>query len=278
MENTESKYIAALIVVYNGLQWLERCLDSLETSETCDIYVLDNGSTDGSREYLLSRPGLKKLVLSEENLGFGGGNNYLLSNISFETYNKCLLVNQDVYWEDVGLLKKLSESISEYDKSISTVLHKNADYNLDRNFKKNSGKKTCLNDNIEQWNFVNAAFWLVDTAVFESIGCFDTRFPHYGEDSNFVVRAEKENIPVLVNTSLSVIHDRGERKVNFSFRKQYKRFRIEYLDLVLTAEILGRDSSTYIMKRNMLINGILSGRRLDKLLYLLLIKFYDRIN
>ena len=131
MENTDSKYIAAIVVVYNGLQWLERCLESLEFSETCDIYVLDNGSTDGSREFLLSRSGLKKLVLAEKNLGFGGGNNYLLSIISFEKYNKCLLVNQDVYWKDVGLLKKLSESISKYDKSISTVLHKNADH-LDR--------------------------------------------------------------------------------------------------------------------------------------------------
>lgn len=276
MENTDSKFIAAIVVVYNGLQWLDRCLESLEFSESCDIYVLDNGSTDGSREFLLSRSGLKKLVLSEKNLGFGGGNNYLLSIISFETYNKCLLVNQDVYWKDVGLLKKLSESISKYDKSISTVLHKNADCSLDRNFKNNSGKKIRINDKIEQWDFVNAAFWLVDTAVFELIGCFDSRFPHYGEDSNFVVRAEKEKIPVLVNTSLSIVHDRGERKVQFSIRKQYKRFKIEYLDLVLTAEILGRDSSTYITKRKNLLKGILSGRRLDKLFYFIFLIVYDR--
>ena len=45
--------ILVIVVTFNGLQWLERCLGSVRASETpADLYVWDNDSTDGSADYV----------------------------------------------------------------------------------------------------------------------------------------------------------------------------------------------------------------------------------
>ena len=43
--------ILAIIVTYNGIKWVDRCLGSLVLSKTpADVIVIDNGSTDQTRE------------------------------------------------------------------------------------------------------------------------------------------------------------------------------------------------------------------------------------
>ena len=72
----ESVRISIIIVNWNGLRHLPECLDSLESQSFRDFetIVVDNGSTDGSLDYLRGRPGLKLLPLPE-NVGFAAGNN-----------------------------------------------------------------------------------------------------------------------------------------------------------------------------------------------------------
>ena len=52
--------IAAVIVTYNRLSDLEKCLESLQqqTSPLDAIYVVNNGSTDGTGEWLSRQTGL----------------------------------------------------------------------------------------------------------------------------------------------------------------------------------------------------------------------------
>jgi len=72
---------AASVVIpnWNGRDLLERYLPALEAAldgnPANEILVVDNGSTDGSVEFLRSRfPRVKTLAL-DRNLGFGGGSN-----------------------------------------------------------------------------------------------------------------------------------------------------------------------------------------------------------
>ena len=45
--------ILVIVVTYNGLRWLERCLGSVRASELpADLYVWDNDSTDGSADFV----------------------------------------------------------------------------------------------------------------------------------------------------------------------------------------------------------------------------------
>ncbi|MBQ2452125.1 MAG: glycosyltransferase, partial [Bacteroidales bacterium] len=42
-----------IIVSYNGMKWIERCLCSVAMStEKADIMVIDNASTDGTPEWI----------------------------------------------------------------------------------------------------------------------------------------------------------------------------------------------------------------------------------
>ena len=70
-----------LIVNYNGVQHLPACLDALDAQSLeggHELVVVDNGSTDGSREYLHRRPDVRVLELNR-NLGFAGGNNVAIA-------------------------------------------------------------------------------------------------------------------------------------------------------------------------------------------------------
>ena len=73
-------YVA--ILTHNALEYTRRCLSSLarHTPRPNSVFVLDNGSSDGSPEWLSTQDELK-LKLSPSNLGVPGGRNLLLYEI-----------------------------------------------------------------------------------------------------------------------------------------------------------------------------------------------------
>jgi N-acetylglucosaminyl-diphospho-decaprenol L-rhamnosyltransferase len=63
--------VAVVVVTWNGAEYVERCLASVEGYATV---VVDNGSTDGTVALVRERfPGVS--VIEQENRGMGGGNN-----------------------------------------------------------------------------------------------------------------------------------------------------------------------------------------------------------
>ncbi len=85
--------VSILIVNYNGAAFLEDCLRSVElvVEPRNEVIVVDNASTDGSRQ-ILSRFSKVRTVLSDRNRGFAGGNNLGLRHCSGELI---LLLNSD---------------------------------------------------------------------------------------------------------------------------------------------------------------------------------------
>lgn len=70
--------VAAVVVTYNRKQRLEECLKALlQQLETCDVIVIDNASTDGTKNYLYTKGYLQKEKIhyrqSEDNIGGAGG-------------------------------------------------------------------------------------------------------------------------------------------------------------------------------------------------------------
>ena len=86
------------LVTWNGLHWLPGCLDSVAAQTLADyeLLILDNGSTDGSVDWLRQRAADDEhisLVESDVNLGFARGHN---RNIERARGGAVLLLNQDV--------------------------------------------------------------------------------------------------------------------------------------------------------------------------------------
>ena len=67
--------VCAVVVTYNRLEMLKKCISSLSCQTVpCDILVIDNASTDGTREYLDAEERVSCVHL-EENTGGAGGFN-----------------------------------------------------------------------------------------------------------------------------------------------------------------------------------------------------------
>ena len=66
------KKITVVIPNFNGMQYVERCLDSLErqTFSDFDVIFVDNGSVDGSRELTEKKYPWVKVIALAENTGF----------------------------------------------------------------------------------------------------------------------------------------------------------------------------------------------------------------
>ena len=69
--------VAVVILNYNGKLLAERCLNSVMRSRypNKDVILVDNGSTDGSVEFLRTRIPDVRILETQENLGVVGGRN-----------------------------------------------------------------------------------------------------------------------------------------------------------------------------------------------------------
>ena len=95
----EPPRVAVVVVTYDALPWIENCLDSVRGVETV---VVDNGSSDGTVEFVRERYPDVRLV-EAENRGLGAGWNI---GIRETTTTYVLLLNADA-WMSEGSLDRL---------------------------------------------------------------------------------------------------------------------------------------------------------------------------
>ena len=112
---TERSSASVVIPNWNGRDLLERYLPSvveaMAGNSDNEILVVDNGSTDGSAEYLRAAfPGVKVLALPE-NRGFGGGSN---AGVAAAANDTVVLLNSDMR-VDCGFLAPLLEGFRDPD-------------------------------------------------------------------------------------------------------------------------------------------------------------------
>src|SRR3954470_21606365 len=69
--------VSVVIVTWNGRHHLDMCLASVAAQRgvAIETILVDNGSTDGTADYVRVRFPWVKLVSLSENRGFAGGNN-----------------------------------------------------------------------------------------------------------------------------------------------------------------------------------------------------------
>jgi GT2 family glycosyltransferase len=99
---------AIVILNWNGLEYLKKFLGGVvllsDEAETA-IFVADNGSTDGSVEWVESNFTTVKIIRLEKNYGFAGGYNLALEQIDAKYF---VLINSDIEVTK-GWLKHLVE-------------------------------------------------------------------------------------------------------------------------------------------------------------------------
>lgn len=223
-----NKLLLVIIVTYNGMKWLDKCLGSVVNSTvSADLFIVDNGSTDGSIEFIKKNYPKANLIISKENLGFGKANNLGLQYALDNNYDFVYLLNQDAWVEDDTFEKLINISQQNSEFGILSPLQTNKEKTrLDYNF-----SKCCGNDILSDYlcqqpvkyvydvEFVMAAHWLISKNTILTLGGFSPTFPHYGEDTNYIARAHYHKLGIGIAPCTIGVHDRENRKITFEKKK-----------------------------------------------------------
>lgn len=228
------KKVYAIIVTYNSMKWIEGCLQSLRSSTAgMGVVVVDNCSTDGTREYVPEHFPEVVWLPQERNLGFGQGNNLGMRYALEHDADYVLLLNQDAYLQKDALELMLRVADG---RNLVTPLHLNGTGTMiDANFRESLKRADCtmLDDLLLQRDLKEsyeigescAACWLMPVSMLREIGGFNPLFFQYGEDNNYFTRMLYHGRRNYVVPAARVWHDRtvhGNEKA-FNSRRVARR-------------------------------------------------------
>ena len=211
------KKVLVIVVTYNGLHWLERCLRSVagdpsaSLGMTTDVYVWDNDSTDGSADFVAAHFPQAHLVRSAENLGFSKANNMGFEWAIKKGYDYVYLLNQDA-WLAPGALETLVAAAEAHpDYAVLSPLQCQDGYKaFDPQFSKLYPIPSAEPVEVKR---IMAAHWLVPVGALKAIGLFEEElFPFYGQDDDWCNRARHLGYKVGIVPAAKAVHDRAQRQ------------------------------------------------------------------
>ena len=252
--------IYAIIVTYNAMRrgWIDRCLGSLaESTVPVTAIVVDNLSTDGTREHVPSRWPDAVWLPQERNLGFGQANNVGMRYALEHDADYVLLLNQDAAIAPDALAEmanaakgqkvllspmQLNGDGTSIDQMFRNVLHM-ADNGLLEDFIIRHEAKATYPTGI-----FAAACWLMPADMLREVGGFNPLFFHYGEDDNYQSRTRYHGYCNIVVTKAMMYHDREEHGNVKVFNKNKMRREL----LVTVCDINKSAAGTILSMLNLL--------------------------
>ena len=215
--------VYTIIVTYNAMKWIERCVTSLLNSTIqTSIVIIDNCSKDETVSFVKKTYPQTTVITQEKNLGFGQANNVGIRMALANGATHILLLNQDA-WID----SKMLETLLPFDdgKTVLSPVHLNgAATAIDKNFLTNaiirSGYDNLRIDDplltrakgLHPAQEICAACWLIPRRIIEKIGGFNPLFFHYSEDVNYQYRLFYHHMRIAWAGGTHVCHDREFRK------------------------------------------------------------------
>lgn len=264
--------VFVIIVTYNGMKWIEDCLNSVSKSAIpVTTIVIDNNSTDETVDCI--KTNFKQVILLEQttNLGFGKANNLGMSFALKHNADFVFLLNQDAFVEDNTIENLVKTATKNPDFGIISPIHLNgkgtalefyfasymtmdkstdfySDYVLNKERKE-----------IYATQFVNAAAWLLPKKVLNEIGGFDPMFWHYGEDDNYCQRILFHHYKIGVVPKSFIRHDGKIRTwpENYFFTAQYFNDYVKELQISYGNINLEFDKKSIVKEKNKVLKNII---------------------
>ncbi|MBI3788662.1 MAG: glycosyltransferase family 2 protein, partial [Ignavibacteriales bacterium] len=204
--------LSIVIVTYNSAGVIRRCLDSVFGQElapyTLEVIIVDNASTDETKDIVLTYSSKIRVVENTENRGFAAAAN---EGASLAQSALLLFSNPDTYVEP-GSLKKMLAFFPEHSEiSIAgcRMLHENG--TKQRSCWKKPNLATLIAEMVLPYDVslklvteepqqtstvpsVSGACMLIKRSDFVNLHGFDTDFFMYYEDIDFCVRAQQAGL------------------------------------------------------------------------------------
>lgn len=218
-EDSEKSFTCSIIIpTWNKVELTSQCLTALASSTTdisFEVIVVDNGSTDGTPEFLRSLGGDVRLILNKDNLGFAKACN---QGARAARGKYLVFLNNDTipqpHW-----LKPLVSEVDEHPEvgivgskllfADGTVQHAGVVFmrscrNPYHIYRSALSAIPAVNQRRE-FQAVTAACMLIRRELFEAVSGFDERFVNGFEDVDLCLKV-REKGPRVVYQPRSVVH------------------------------------------------------------------------
>jgi N-acetylglucosaminyl-diphospho-decaprenol L-rhamnosyltransferase len=234
--------IAFITVNFNTLQWIIRLADFFKTLEapfTFNFTVVDNGSEDGSREYLQAHPEINYLQM-EENIGYGRAIN---RGVEATAGKYVCVTNTDVVLNRSALIEiwKFLEERSDAGVCAPRLTYENGrsqgmvfSKSLFSHYANWFGKLQASYANVKlaraigplRVDGVLGAFFLIRRSAIPPPTLFDEDFFFFYEDSALAHTLMNRGVPCYVLPSATIIHVSGQSRstnsIPFRYESKYK--------------------------------------------------------
>ena len=236
---------AIVIINYNGLNLIKKFMPSIITnSSNCNIYVIDNNSTDDSVNYIKNNFSNINIINNSSNLGYAGGYNEGIKKIDEDLL---ILLNNDATFLDKNSLSNLVKVFKE-NSEIKVAQPKIIDFTNQEKFEYSGaaggfidffGYPFCrgrIFSNVElknNYNTTREVFWASGTcfavrrSTFVEHNGFDESFFAHMEEIDLCWRIKRKNIDdKIVAVGNSEVHHLGGGSLTYnSSNKYYLNFR-----------------------------------------------------
>ena len=227
--------LSIIILCWNDLKVIADCLRSIYTttrSEAFEVIVSDNGSTDGSIEFIRQNYPQVQLIENGRNLRFAKANNVGIRAARGELV---LILNPDTIIHE-GALDAVVSFADQHPEAGAVgcrVLNADGSYQVSaRPFASLTGEliagcylrplgylgKRFLSDTYVGWrgetersvDWVTGCFILARAEILHQIGGFDEQFFYYYEDMDLCRRIWKAGYPIIYTPSATITHLKGQ--------------------------------------------------------------------
>ncbi len=231
--------VSILILNWNGLKDTPGCIESLKAVDypNFDIILVDNGSTDGSRERLqsLAKENSKiNLILNAKNQGFSKGCNGAIRKALEQKADCVLLLNNDTRVHPSFLAALVRAALTGSDIGIvgPKVYYDGKDHVLycaGARVVKTLGQPLLRGlrkvdrgqyDRQEVVGFISGCCLMIKREVIEKIGLLDEDYFAFFEDLDWNIRAQEAGYQ-SVYVPLSVIWHKGSNTIGLKSPAYY---------------------------------------------------------
>ncbi|MCR5149771.1 MAG: glycosyltransferase family 2 protein [Clostridiales bacterium] len=199
-----SKSVSGCIVTFNNIKTIDSALSSVITNTKLPLklFVVDNGSTDGTAEFIEKNYPDVTLIRSEKNIGFGAGHNTVLPFLDSDYHaiiNPDIVIKDDImsvmaeYLDKDDTVGLLSPEIRFPDGRMQILGKKKPYPHYLAASRLRSGNN--INNILRSYAMLNrdltvpfdiqnatGCFMFIRTSLFKQIGGFDERYFLYFED------------------------------------------------------------------------------------------------
>ena len=237
----ESPTVSVIIVSYNTREMTLDCLRTLQSQldqPPTEIWLVDNGSTDGSADAVAVQFPRVRLIRNAANRGFGAANNQAIREATGEFV---LLLNTDAFPKPGAVGAMVDLLRRRKDVAVVGPRLLNRDGSLQRSCYRfpSPGRALCehslltsafpnnpITGDYRGWNhdcernvdFVGGACMIVRRAAIEQVGLFDETFFFYAEETDWCRRFHHAGWRVAFTPDAEVTHIGGASGVAQSDR------------------------------------------------------------